>query len=387
MFSRNLLIFRKFLYSTVFCIFGLFLTFPSTAQNYDSQAQKIDKEIKRIQKEQQQQRKDKQKVSAQLRKTNKELNKVSKQLNQLDSDIKNQEELVIQLKTKRESNKNLQINAQDSLAALMLEHTKTQTPKFLQFLLAQKKINNIDRQQIYFKYFSNARQQQINLIRIDLQGSEKTTQEYEQRKQELQKQYGKQKKLQKNITTSTTKKAKILKELESNIAQNTSTIKQLKANRKRLSALITKLQKQRQASSKKEFIPVRGGFSKQKGRMLYPINGKVITSYGKKNNVTGLSSNGLAIKANKAGNNSVRSIYEGRVIFSNWLKGFGNLIIVEHGQGYMSLYGNNQTLNKKEGDIVNAREVIAVYQQKSKSSFYFEIRNKGKATNPKSWLK
>lgn len=357
------------------------------SQTYDSQAKKIDKEIKRIEQNQEKQQKDKKKLHAQLKQTNQKLNKVNKQLNRLDTDIRNQEQLVSKLKNSSEKNKGLQEIAQSSLAALMFEYTKTQNPNFFLFLLDQQDINNLDRQQTYFKYFSKARKQQINLLRIDLQDAQLTTQEYQQRKKSLQEQYYQQKNLQKNIATTTKEKTKILNTLDNNIAENTSTIKKLKTRRKRLSALITRLQKQRQASSKKEFIPAQGGFSQQKGRMLYPISGRIVKSYGQKNKTTGLSANGLAMRANKTGENSIRSIYEGRVIFSNWLKGFGNLIIIEHGQGYMSLYGNNQVLNKKEGDIVAAREAIAVYQQDANNHFYFEIRRKGKATNPKPWFK
>ena len=87
------------------------------------------------------------------------------------------------------------------------------------------------------------------------------------------------------------------------------------------------------------------------------------------------------------GKNEVRAIYEGRVVFSNWLKGFGNLLIIEHGNSYLSLYGNNDVLNKKEGDVVAPREIIATYQQQDQSHMYFEMRYQSKPINPKSWLK
>ena len=357
------------------------------SQNYDNQAKKIDSEIKRIEKEQAKQRKDRAKINAQLKTTNKKLKKINKNLNNLDFDIKNQEQLVLQLKNKTEKNRSLQTNAKDALAALMSEHAKTQTPNLLLFLLVQQDVNSLDRQQVYFKYFSRARQQQINVLRIDYQDAESTALEYTQRQKALEKKYRDQEKLKKDISATNSQKTKLLKKLDSNIAENTSTIKKLKVDRKRLTALIDRLQKQRAAQSQKEFIPAKGGFSKQQGRMLAPINGRVTTGFGQKKFSTNLRSNGLIFKANKSGTNSVHAIYDGRVIFSSWLKGFGNLIILEHGGGYMSLYGNNQTLNKKEGDVVSARETIAVYQQGLKNHFYFEIRKKGKAINPKPWLK
>ena len=362
------------------------------AQNYDDQAKKLDSEIKRIQKQQEKDLKNKEKVRQQLRKTNKELKTVSHQLNKLDADLKNQENLVLQLQQKTKKNKSITVQSQAALSALLIQHAKQQKPNLLQLLLSQSVVDDIDRQQAYLKYFTRARHQQLNTLRISMQDVELTNKEYRQRKEALKNQYKQQQKLKKNISAQTTKKSKLLKKIETGIEQKTNTIKKLKEDKKRLAALLKRLEEKRKSAAKlkstQEFIPAKGGFSKQKGRMLLPVSGKIAVSYGQKQWPSGVRSNGIQIKSNQSGSHNVRAIYEGRIIFSNWLKGFGNLLIIEHGGGYMSLYGNNQVLNKKEGDVVAARETIATYRQGAKRpNFYFEIRNKGKAINPSAWLR
>ena len=243
---------------------------------------------------------------------------------------------------------------------------------------------------MYLRYFARARQQQIDKLRIDLQTVESSSREYEERQKKITQQLAEQKKLKQEIAKENNTKNKLLKELESGIAEKSSTIKKLKADKKRLAALVRRLEEKRKIKTQanKQFIPAKGGFTKQKGRLVLPFTGKIKVAYGQKQWPSGLRSNGLQISANQSGNSSVRAIYEGRVIFSNWLKGFGNLIIIEHGSGYISLYGNNQVLNKKEGDVVAAREVIATYRNSTdQNNFYFEMRHKGKTINPKPWFR
>ena len=98
--------------------------------------------------------------------------------------------------------------------------------------------------------------------------------------------------------------------------------------------------------------------------------------------------NGVLIGA--AEGNDVRAIYHGRVVFADWLRGFGLMTIVDHGDGYMSLYGHNQSLSKQVGDWVEAGEVIASAGStggQSEAGLYFEIRINGQAVDPRGWCR
>ena len=128
---------------------------------------------------------------------------------------------------------------------------------------------------------------------------------------------------------------------------------------------------------------VKGGFIKQKGRLNYPAQGKHKRKYGSRLAESGMRSEGLFIETN--GSQAVKSIFRGRVIFAEFLKGYGLLLIIDHGDDYISLYGHNNSLNKKVGDIVETNEVVArsgVTGGLKSTGLYFEIRNNTTPVDP-----
>lgn len=375
------------LFAKIIILSAVIGAFPSAAQNYDSQAKKIEKQIKQAQQQQKKQEKSRQKVSKELKKTSKKLNKVKNTLKNLNSSISQQESLLKKLQSSQKQKQGLEQESIDALKLIMQQHAKQQTPNMLQHLLSIQDSNELERQQTYLNYFAKARTQQIEELRVELQTAETSQQEYIERQAELKKQKQKQQKLAKSVSSQNKKKQSLLKKLDKDIASKGQTIKKLKTDQKRLSALIKRLEKKKKQQKAYQQSANKGSFASQKGKMTYPIVGKITRSYGQRTR-EGLTFNGLAIKATKRGKNPVKAVYSGKVIFSSWLKGFGNLIIVDHGGGYMSLYGNNGTLNKKEGTLVNARETIASYNEKGQAErFYFELRRKGKTINPKGWLR
>ncbi len=110
-------------------------------------------------------------------------------------------------------------------------------------------------------------------------------------------------------------------------------------------------------------------------------------SFGSRDTANSTRWSGVLIRAQEGKN--VSAIHHGRVVFADWLRGFGLLIIIDHGSGYMSLYGRNQALYKETGDWVNPGDVIAVVGSSGgnqQAGLYFEIRRNGKPENPKHWI-
>ena len=127
-------------------------------------------------------------------------------------------------------------------------------------------------------------------------------------------------------------------------------------------------------------------FVSRKGRLAWPIKGRVAHSFGSTRSGS-LRWEGWLISAS-AGDN-VKTVHHGRVVFSNYLRGFGLLVIVDHGEGYMTLYAHNQELLKETGDWVQSNEVVSRAGDTgglNKPALYFEIRKQGKPADPKSWL-
>lgn len=145
-----------------------------------------------------------------------------------------------------------------------------------------------------------------------------------------------------------------------------------------------------QAATHNELTPVAsvqsGVFARMRGQLRLPVRGELITKYGSKHG-DGPSSRGLFIRTSDG--TEVKTVAGGQVIFADWLRGFGNLIIVDHGSQYMTIYGNNQAVLKRAGDAVKAGDVIASSGNSggnAQSGLYFEMRYQGRAFDPLGWV-
>jgi septal ring factor EnvC (AmiA/AmiB activator) len=129
-------------------------------------------------------------------------------------------------------------------------------------------------------------------------------------------------------------------------------------------------------------------FAERKGQMKWPVLGRISNSFGTPRTQGGMRWQGVTLKA-KSGNN-VRAIHHGRIVFADWFGSSGLLIIVDHGEDYMSLYAHNESLLRETGDWVRAGEPLATVGSSGgqmEPALYFEIRHNGKAINPKYWIK
>lgn len=206
------------------------------------------------------------------------------------------------------------------------------------------------------------------------------------------------------IEEEKSKKAAYLGKVRKDRSSYEASLKELQANASRLQSMITRLEalSRRKLSSRHEKpgtkpkphaelppVPDRG-FLSQKGRMSLPVRGTIIESYGKHKHAEFNSftfSKGLSIAASSG--TDIKSIYEGTVIFADYFKGFGNMMVVDHGGGYFSLYAHASRLAKKVGAEVKRHETIGAVGDvdSSKGSIlYFEIRHQGKPVDPAGWV-
>ena len=128
-------------------------------------------------------------------------------------------------------------------------------------------------------------------------------------------------------------------------------------------------------------------FSRLKGKLAWPVQGRVAGDFGQPRGAGPVKWNGVLLEA-PAGT-PVRAVYHGRVAFADWLQGLGLLVIVDHGGGYMSLYGHNEALLKESGDWVEPGESIAQVGDtggQARPGLYFEIRLNGEPVNPNPWI-
>jgi septal ring factor EnvC (AmiA/AmiB activator) len=201
------------------------------------------------------------------------------------------------------------------------------------------------------------------------------------------------------------KKASYLVKVKADKKDYLASLKDLEANARRLQAMVEKLEARSRKSYTKNYKnnkPLAGngvslppipdkGFGSQKGRLSMPAKGEVVDGFGRHKHPDFNSytvSNGISIAAPTG--SDIRSVYEGQVIFADYFKGYGNMIIVDHGGGFFSLYAHAAKIIKKVGASVARNEVVASVGDTDSSRgpmLYFEIRYQGKPVDPTAWIR
>ncbi|MGI9233086.1 MAG: murein hydrolase activator EnvC family protein [Woeseiaceae bacterium] len=128
-------------------------------------------------------------------------------------------------------------------------------------------------------------------------------------------------------------------------------------------------------------------FSEHKGKLTWPVAGNLLHDFGQPRAGGTMKWNGVVMQTSRG--TEVRAVYHGRIAFADWLAGMGLLVIVDHGEGYMTLYGYNETILKKAGDWVAPGDVIATVGDsggQSETGLYFELRNGARPVNPRTWI-
>jgi septal ring factor EnvC (AmiA/AmiB activator) len=299
------------------------------------------------------------------------------------------------------------ITKQQSLLANQLyQQYLSGEQNYLRSLLQERDPNVIARDLQYFSYVAKARADLIaslrkNLGRVAVLDAQVETSLKEvaqlkeaqvQERQELQKQQA--------------ERRTMLKKLATQLQAQRGEITRLQQNEKRLSQLVERLAKivpktpprkvkespspRPEKLQRNEALPTpdtdSGAFASLKGKLRLPVRGELAGRFGAQREDSGVSWKGLFIRAKEG--DEVRAIAGGRVVFADWLRGFGNLMILDHGDGYMSLYGNNQALLKRVGDEVKIGDNIAAVGNSGgnqDSGLYFELRRQSKPFDPLSW--
>ena len=261
--------------------------------------------------------------------------------------------------------------------------------EYLKLLLNQQNISAISRVMVYYQYFNAARQAQIeqvnSLLRI-LSDDKASVNQAEQTLRGKQLQLRQEKQL---LDEQQQQRNLLVAKMNTEIHSKSKELATLQENKKNLTALLKKLTlAMEEAAALSINIPEKVAFKKQKGKLLWPAKGKVRKLYGHWRSVGKVKWQGVIIDAREG--TAVHAISHGRVAYSDWLRGYGLISIIDHGKGYMSLYGHNQTLLKEVGDWVDSNEIIATIGSSGglkKSGLYFEVRYNSKPSNPSKWCK
>jgi murein hydrolase activator len=178
-------------------------------------------------------------------------------------------------------------------------------------------------------------------------------------------------------------KQQLLAELRADEARLAAALKELRAKAARLSELVKKLETAKVAP----YTGKSNEFTAQKGRLPWPVAGTVRIGYGSTRHPdlgTLIESNGLEIAVPPQ--TEVKAVWAGRVLYASPLKGFGNLMVIDHGDKYYSLYAHADRFTRKVGELVKAQDVVALSGHEGRDAIYFEIRHRGTPVDPRAWL-
>jgi len=180
------------------------------------------------------------------------------------------------------------------------------------------------------------------------------------------------------------RRRRLLATLDREVSDRAQAIERLKQDEARLQRLLQQLE-QVLPPLPGDF-PKDGRFADQRGRLPLPVVGHIRATFGEPKKVGTLKWRGVLVDS-PAGSD-VRAVFRGRVAYADWLRGFGLLLILDHGNGYMTLYGHNQGLYKEVGEWVEGGEIIAAVGATGDTTYpgvYFEVRQNGKPRDPLQW--
>ena len=185
------------------------------------------------------------------------------------------------------------------------------------------------------------------------------------------------------LNTSQERRQSLLADLRRKMSDEGQEVDRLAAQEKDLSRLIAEL-----TTILSDYpISSEDPFSEHKGRLTWPVAGRLLHDFGQPRISERLKWNGVVLAAPRG--REVRAVYHGRVVFADWLAGLGLLVIVDHGEKYLTLYGYNETILKNAGDWVAPGDVIATVGDsggQSQASLYFELRRGAQPLNPRQWV-
>ena len=253
----------------------------------------------------------------------------------------------------------------------------------LKLLLNQKDPALAARMFTYYGYFGRARADQIQLIEHDVQRIAELDTELAAEDAQLADLEQQQRARLDAIEQAREQRSHVLASLEQKSHSRAQSLERLRAQQSGLERLLREL---REASAR---YPVEGNdaFTRLRGKLSWPVGGHLVARYGEAR-AGGVRWDGVLVATERG--SPVKAVCPGRVIYADWLPGLGLLTILDHGDGYLSLYGHNERLYKSVGEAVAAGDTIAAAGDSGGSSrpeLYFEIRKGGKPVDPRPWFR
>ena len=257
----------------------------------------------------------------------------------------------------------------------------------IRLLLGQEAPRRAERLFGYYRIIAAARAARV----VEIQALEQDLQRLEQREREdtarLARLAARQDRTRQRLSSALDARAAVFADLEQLIADEQIQATALSADAEALRALIARLKRSAEIAAEAEFAPA--ALSERRGRLAWPLrSASVLRGFGEGREHDALHADGVLLAAEAGA--EVHAVHHGRVVYADWLRGFGMLLVIDHGGGYMTLYGHNRTLMKEVGEWVGAGDLIALAGSSGgaeRNALYFAIRHQGRAIDPGHWCR
>lgn len=285
---------------------------------------------------------------------------------------------------------------QSQLGELLYQQYLGGRQDYLKLILNNQNPNQVARELTYYQYIARNRATWLNNMRGDLDDLNKVSNETREQREKLASLRAEQLTQKKTLEKEQSARKQMLGSISQQLRQQRREIGRLQRNEQRLSHLVEKIAKmlakpKSRSLLRNDDLPDNRfdgkPFDQLKGKLTLPVTGTVTNRFGDTRPDSTVRWKGLFLRT--SGGQNVKVVASGRVVFADWLRGFGNLIIVDHGNGYMSLYGNNETLYKQVGDVLRGGDTLAAVGNSGGNEdygLYFELRHESKPLDPVDWL-
>lgn len=385
--TRHVLHRRSFICAGLILVLGIFTGNQTTAEDRAATAAELDAVRERISELEQAieaarnesatlQKKLRQ-IEADIRESNTRLEKLRDEIRQKSSDLE-------ALEAQRSKHESRLGDAREALARQMRAAYKTGRRDYLKLLLNQQNPALMGRVLTYYDYYNRARTREIRAVSHELEQLAELARQVKREQLALAGLEDSEQARLAELRGLKNARNKVIQHLDAEIRDKSQELATLREDQARLQQLLEELRRQPQAPA----APRLPDFGKLRGKLDWPVDGRLLNSFGSSRRGGALSWQGVRITAENGEN--VRAISAGQVLFADWFRTLGLLIIIDHGDGYMSLYGHNNELLKTQGAWVEDGEIIAHAGEsggQERPALYFEIRHDGKPVDPTLWCR
>lgn len=355
----------------------------ATEQPSPQQLEQIRKNITTLKQDLGSDKKQLQQYQSELKQTEKKIASLSRKQRQTKTELGKQQKAQQKLISETRELRHKLNSQQHSLSQQIRAGYSAGQQQALKMLLNQTDPGAAGRTITYYGYFTRAQIYAVEATELNIKQLSNAENRLQQSRTRLEKLQTKQQQQAQELHQQQAQRKILLSKLNREISSKEQQLNKLLEDEKALSKLLRDLEPQIPAAPK-DF----SNLGKLKGKLSWPTKGRIQNRYGQSRNQGRLKWQGITISGKDG--QDIRAIAPGQVIFADWIRGYGLMLIVDHGNGYMSLYGHNQSLYKDVGDVVAGNEIVAALGNSggnNTNSLYFEMRHKGKPINPETWCR